>query len=788
MSRTLILFSLIALLTSGCADSGGVIAPNATDTATADTRTGDTTSADTGSSGADTFTGTDTSAPPDTSGGVDTSPAPDTQLPPGSDDDNDGISNEVEGAPSTDTDGDGLPDFQDPDSDNDGVSDADESGGLNPPVDSDGDGTPDFRDTDSDNNGIDDALESPGDSDADAIPDRRDLDDDGDSAPDLIEIVADAADCDNDGTLDDPGSAADPNDCDGDGTPDFQDIDSDGDGIEDRFEGTVTDTDGDGFLDRYDLDSDNDGILDSRETNIDTDADTIPDYRDPDSDNDGLSDADELANGTDPTLADTDSDGVSDLIEAGAGTNPIDPGDNPRTRGDFVFVVPYQAPPDPLDDTLAFRTNFQKADVYFLIDRSGSMQSEMQAMHDAVVGIVDNLTCATHSSPGTCVDAQGCASGQACSLDGACIDDPATAGCIPSFWTGAGTYSGVYGDGTSDGNAPIQNVQNLGNNPGATTSAIPTSVGKSPAYEVLHMAIECIAGGNNGRCPGSEVTGCSSSGIGCPGYRQDAARVLVVITDEINQDPDTSYTVNAAANALNTSGREISLIGVQAQNEPPFYPICQNNCYGPSNENWNNDGFCDDGGGTNYDYTDCAFGTDCNDCGTRNESQFAPALKALATAAGAVDANGELFVRAGDGTAVVPAVTDAIREVVNDVPIRVTISAADLPGDDGDALPFLDYLSVNTLGADIDADGTVDCETVSPTEDTNADTHDDAFPSLRPGRRVCWDVHPAQNTTVPPTDEPQVFLMELSVSGDGAILDKRTVFFLVPPKPPEIIN
>ncbi|MCA9670232.1 MAG: hypothetical protein KC503_31775 [Myxococcales bacterium] len=77
------------------------------------------------------------------------------QCKPGSDSDNDGIPDEVEGCnPAVDTDNDGIPDYADNDSDNDGVPD-----GIEGTADSDGDGIPDYKDEDSDNDGVKDGDE-----------------------------------------------------------------------------------------------------------------------------------------------------------------------------------------------------------------------------------------------------------------------------------------------------------------------------------------------------------------------------------------------------------------------------------------------------------------------------------------------------------------------------------------------------------------------------------------------------------------------------------------------------
>ena len=315
------------------------------------------------------------------------------------DDDGDGISDSYEGrAEAVDTDADGTPDYSDGDSDGDGIPDSVEARLRAPceaPADSDSDGTPDFRDTDSDGNGILDALEPDGDLDGDTIPDYADLDDDGDSLSDFDEIA---------------GDPAAPIDTDGDGTPDYRDIDSDGDTISDLHE-SIADTDRDGILDRFDFDSDDDGWSDAEEAGdadpstppIDSDMDAIPDFRDTDSDNDGLSDAMERTLGTNPRLADTDGDGVSDLVEVSAcpagdtscAMDATDPTSSPRTRGDFVFFEPYMLPPMPTRDTLQFATDIRVADVYFLVDTTGSMGGAINnvkaSLSTAGTGIIDQV-------------------------------------------------------------------------------------------------------------------------------------------------------------------------------------------------------------------------------------------------------------------------------------------------------------------------------------------------------------------------------------------------------------
>ncbi len=322
--------------------------------------------------------GCDTSSVAPSDGG------PDGSTDPNADSDLDTISDLEEGrSDRRDSDGDGVLDYLDNDSDEDGIADLVEAGDADlatTPVDSDNDGTPDYLDRDSDDNGLSDTVEGAGDFDLDGVPNYADIDDDNDLVLDRLEL---------DGVYDPPF------DTDGDGYPNYRDADSDDDTIMDGDE-HGPDTDGDGLFDYEDLDTDSDGIPDAAEAGdtdvfsvpVDTDGDLIPDFRDPDSDNDGLSDRLESEAGTSPVLGDTDNDGVNDLVEVAAGTDPNDPADNPRDLGDFVFVVPYGEPPMPPSDTLAFRTNISKADVYFLMDETGSMGGSISSLQTEIVNIM----------------------------------------------------------------------------------------------------------------------------------------------------------------------------------------------------------------------------------------------------------------------------------------------------------------------------------------------------------------------------------------------------------------
>lgn len=640
----------------------------------------------------------------------------DGSVPPGADTDQDTILDVEEGRMERrDTDGDGTLDYLDLDADGDSIPDNIEAGDLDPttaPIDSDEDALPDYVDLDSDNNGLPDAREGVGDFDLDGLRNFADIDDDNDFVRDRDEIAG----------IFEPFL-----DTDGDGSPNFRDPDSDNDNIFDGDE-FGADTDGDGLFDQEDLDSDNDGIADIEEAGdddlysppVDSDGDMIPDFRDLDSDGDGLSDTFEHEHGSNPALADSDMDGVDDLIEFGAGTDANDPTESPLTRGDFVFLVDYMQPPSPLRDTLQFRTSIQFADTYFLFDASGSMSSEQDNLAAGVTTILDNLTCMDFGT--TCRTDGDCAVAQVCSLTGTCIEDPSHSSCVASPYTGTGYYGAALGSGRT-----YVNQLGIQGSPAATQSAIgaiPEDGGIEPLFDAVWSVLQpmdsnfVMEQGCDTLLPGR---------FGCVSYRDEAVRILVAFTDEgsAGSRGDTlagAATVDTAAAALRDTS--VQFIGV-----------------------WS------DGSSSSPGRVD---------------------LVELAQRSGSLDRTLQplVFDASSTGMGIDTVVTGAINEIVEGVPLRVTIT---MDNDEGsaDALQFIDYLEVNVSGGR--------CSAVAPLEDTDGDGRSDAFPALIPGTPVCWDVVPRENTTVPPTAEPQVFRARLTVYGDDSPLDARIVYFLIPP-------
>ncbi len=216
---------------------------------------------------------------------------------------------------SVDSDGDGVADYLDIDADNDGIvdyiewqastatpiapagADADSDGiddnfeVVSAPVDTDGDGIPDFQDPDADNDGDLDILEG-WDTNNDGVADTSPsgIDTDGDGFPDWQEGFDDDEDGDAQNDLEDRADAFETaagnplfyintDDADNDGLPDWLE-DDDADNVPnflDPDNAFYQDTDGDGTVDLYD--TDNSGTVASTP---DTDGDGEYDFRDTD--------------------------------------------------------------------------------------------------------------------------------------------------------------------------------------------------------------------------------------------------------------------------------------------------------------------------------------------------------------------------------------------------------------------------------------------------------------------------------------------------------------------------
>lgn len=485
--------------------------------------------------------------------------------------------------------------------------------------------------------------------------------------------------------------------------------DGDGDSISDLHEGGgAVDTDADGTPDTEDLDSDGDGYSDAEEAGdadvltapVDTDADGTPDFRDLDSDGDGLPDASERMHGTDPRLGDSDGDGVSDLVEVVAMTDPSDATSSPRARGDFFFVVPYEAPPSPPRDSLVFRIEIRRADVYFMIDSSVSMRGEITQLRDSLATTV---------------------------FDG-------VRGAIPDAWLGAGHFDQCPND-LRAGDYGIVNAQGSTDDVPAVVSALDTivsRVGGGPR-EPYGQAAWLFATGDHtpfvdaAGMPRVAPAACPAGTVGYGCVRPDALPILVMIGDEAYTQGDgctTVFTTTEVATALNAISAKVVVIG-------------------------------------------------------RASTQWTE----VTTMTGSTDATGTPYVFPLGGGTIDTDIVDAITTLASSVPLDLTARARDADDDGVDATIFIERLEANETGGIADPrDPSVICLGGLTAEDRTGDGFLDTFLDVPPATPVCFDVVVRMNTSVMPTDTPQVFRAQIDVLGDGVtVLDTRDVFFLVPP-------
>ena len=154
-------------------------------------------------------------------------------------------------------------------------------------LDNDGDGVPNYIDLDDDNDGISDTVEGGYDVDGDGLPNSFDTDSDGDGESDRSECSNElsCSDRDNDGIadfVDTSDLVGEVGDSDGDGIADGIECQTPG-----QYGELCADTDSDLIPDYSDEDSNNNGLSDKDEcavddgsTCVDVDKDEIPDYLD----------------------------------------------------------------------------------------------------------------------------------------------------------------------------------------------------------------------------------------------------------------------------------------------------------------------------------------------------------------------------------------------------------------------------------------------------------------------------------------------------------------------------
>jgi len=678
------------------------------------------------------------------------------------DPDMDTISSADEGT--GDPDGDGLPNDHDDDSDGDGLSDAIEAGDGNcnsaPTNDLDLDGIPDYLDPDGNGDGVPDADQLDVDSDGDGRIDALDNDVDGDGIANSVER----------------GDGPEAVDTDHDGVPDFRDEDSDGDTILDLHEGSG-DGDGDMIPNFRDLDSDGDGIEDAIEAGdglpntppascareIDpvtgeVMSDGLANFADSDSDNDGAGDGEELLYGSDPCDIDSDDDGFPDVVEvAYAHLNCPDPTSGGELCGcahqsacgipaqDFFVVLPYRGPVVRRD--LDFGTTIRVADVFFLVDTTGSMG-----------GTIANVK-ATVAAPGGLMER---------------IPES-----ISDVWIGGGQHDdfpmGGYGGGSDEpfilaigSTDPDLNDDGIVDNAAVVQTAF-NGIGQhggSDGPESGTEALFQILTGDGGTWiyTGSDVSTytmpnyegrCLDTGWGAPCFRDSALPIIVHFTDICSHN--------------GPPGESTSCDDYASITPPPAtwaQTIIEMNARGAK-----------------YIGVNASSSYNCSDDDRVSGQSPCYFLHRTAAATGSIDLDGidlvyDLPNSGTDPEAFTDAIVGAIETVATRVPLDVDTSLRDDPSDAVDATRFI----VGRQPA-CNVAGVTECWTPPP-----GFTHEEAvgfydtstFFGVIPGTRVLFTID-FQNTFQQGTTETQVFGAYIDVRGGGAsVLDTREVIILIP--------
>jgi hypothetical protein len=477
------------------------------------------------------------------------------------------------------------------------------------------------------------------------------------------------------------------------------------------------DSDGDGRADRFDLDSDNDTLADSFEAGDndygtwppDTDEDGYEDFRDVDSDSDGLADGWEVREDLDPYSADTDGDGFDDLIEIGA-----------ETVGNFFFIVDYQEDPEPPEDDIVFTTTIRMADIFILMDTTGSMGGEIDQLKTDLSAVVI----------------------------------PRISGLIEDAWYAVGGFDDYpvdpYGEGPPTYNDRVfylfQRTTDSGTDVQDAVDRLRTNFGEDCPESHVPALYSAATGIGYGDYLAPQLD--CNLGIGEYGYpcfRPGAVPIILMITDApFHNGPDNAWPYSGVTPRPPTYDEMVSVI---RDHHIKVMTIVS-------------------GGG----------------CDTTMATAHAERL-ALDTGAMDAEGDPLVFSISGSGLGLGLQVVGAVQTLSGNVPVDVSIRPRDDTSDDVDALYFVGSIIPSTEGGVEDPRNPgFFCVSGLGTADTDGDTFPDIFSEIIPGTVVCFHMSVNRNEVIEPEEEPLTFKAFLEIMGDEiTILDTRQVIFMVPP-------
>ena len=435
---------------------------------------------------------------------------------------------------------------------------------------------------------------------------------------------------------------------------------------------------------------------------------------------------------------------------------------------DFFFILPHQDPAGNQDKPLEFGTEVPAADVFFLMDTTGSMGGE-----------IGNLQTALNTTVVPGIQAQ-------------IADTQFGVGAAEDF--PVSPYGATSCANTANGpDQPFELLQGITDNISSVTSgvnALSTASGSpigcgADGPESNVEALYQVATGDGLAGPGATSVAPNTTGVGGVGFRAGTMPIIVQITDIVSHGPGESAvcfgSTTAYAGAVATAshsrletkaaldnicGRVVGIApigGLEAQcsgqNDLEDFSTSTNARVPP--QAWD----------VPARPSGCAVGQCCTDF---NGTGRAPDGDGLCPLVFRVDADGT-----GLGTHTVTGIDMLTRFATFSVTTEKDGEAASTTGTP---------LGGGATTADFIKSITPVTFTIPPAPPVLPDPTFNAtqFDNVTPGTVVAFDVQ-AFNDFVPATSEAQIFRATLRVLADGcADLDERAVLLLVPPVPLEI--
>ena len=481
---------------------------------------------------------------------------------------------------------------------------------------------------------------------------------------------------------------------------------------------------------------------------------------------------------------DADGDGASDSIEVALATDPADPADNPDARGMVVFLMPYQAPPEPTSRDLSLEVRLSRADVAILLDTSGSMAGTVARIQNHLAGLVTRLAAE--------VDDLGFG---AAGYGDIPMDDNANSYADVPFYlvhrimtakSEAGLRSIVrsfdYRNIITDGTGPWFAIMRGGDEPEQGWEALrqaATGVGLVYPDAWDEGTQEVPAFDPDAAHPSPPVDGEEVGTRGGLGFRDDALPILIQITDTEHHDQPVADTTPALA-TRSTAFEALAAIGAKVvgnmawkvEGHDDLVAVAKATGARVPPETWGVEG------GDRPD--NCPADRCClvgNDPDTASpEVQPLPDPDGLCTLvfqSDRYDTNlGELMAR-------------AVLSIARAGRFAVGALLRDDPSDDLDVAA--------AFGARIEAIALGDCFGATAT-DTDGDGRADSFPDLPTGSSACFRLSVSSNTSVAPGPAARAYRATLRVTGDGvAAFSTAEVHFVVPGttcegEPPDLVD